>query len=43
MTEAEAWVAAERDGVELAESALERCRDALAEPAAVRSGAAARA
>jgi hypothetical protein len=41
MTEAEAWVAAERDGVELAETALERCRDALAEPAAVRSGAAA--
>ena len=35
LAEAEAWTAAERGGVELAEAALERCRDALAEPAAV--------
>ncbi len=36
LAEAEAWAAAERGGVELAEAALERCRDALAEPAALR-------
>ena len=35
LAEAEAWTAAERGGIELAEAALERCRDALAEPAAV--------
>ena len=28
--EAEAWVAAERDGTDLAEQALRRCRDAVA-------------
>jgi hypothetical protein len=33
LAEAEAWAAAERGGVELAEAALGRCRDALAEPA----------
>jgi hypothetical protein len=33
--EAEAWVAAERGGAERARAALERCRDALGEPAAV--------
>jgi hypothetical protein len=33
--EAEAWVVAERGGAECAEAALERCRDALGEPAAV--------
>ncbi len=36
LEEAEAWVASERGGVEGAEAALERCRDALAEPAVVR-------
>ena len=36
LAEAEAWTAAERGGVELAAAALERCRDALAEPAALR-------
>jgi hypothetical protein len=35
ISEAEAWAAAE-GGVELAEAALERCRDALAEPASAR-------
>ena len=35
LAEAEAWAAAERGGVELAEAALHRCRDALAEPAAL--------
>jgi len=34
--EAEAWVASERDGTEFAEAALERSREALAEPAAAR-------
>jgi hypothetical protein len=29
LAEAEAWVASERGGAELAEAALERCRDAL--------------
>jgi len=43
LAEAEAWAAAEGGGVELAEAALERCRDALAEPAALREGAAWRA
>jgi hypothetical protein len=33
LAEAEAWAAAERSGVESAEAALERCREALAEPA----------
>jgi hypothetical protein len=33
--EAEAWAAVERGGVELAEAALERCRDALAESVAL--------
>jgi hypothetical protein len=32
--EAEAWVASERGGVDDAEAALERCRDALAAPVA---------
>lgn len=36
LEEAEAWVACERDGVDAAEAALERCRAALAEPAVVR-------
>jgi hypothetical protein len=36
LEEAEAWVASERGGVAEAEVALERCRDALAEPAAAR-------
>jgi hypothetical protein len=35
LAEAEAWAAAERGGVESAEAALERCRDALADPALV--------
>ena len=35
LVEAEAWTAAERGGTELAEAALERCRDALSAPAAV--------
>jgi hypothetical protein len=35
LEEAEAWVASERGGVPEAEGALERCRDALAAPAAV--------
>lgn len=34
--EAEAWVACERGEVEAAEAALERCQEALAEPAALR-------
>lgn len=34
LEEAEAWVSSERGGVEAAEAALGRCRDALAEPAA---------
>ena len=33
LDEAEAWVASERGGVDDAETALERCRDALAAPA----------
>jgi hypothetical protein len=32
--EAEAWVASERGGADDAEAALDRCRDALATPAA---------
>jgi hypothetical protein len=32
LVEAEAWVAAERDGTDLAEQALRRCRDAVAAP-----------
>jgi hypothetical protein len=36
LAEAEAWAAAEREGVELAEASLERCRDALAEAAVLR-------
>ena len=35
LLEAEAWVACERGRAEGAEAALERCRDALAQPAAV--------
>lgn len=35
LAEAEAWAVAERGGAELAEAALERCRDALAEPASL--------
>jgi hypothetical protein len=35
LEEAEAWVACER-GAETAEALLERCREALAEPAVVR-------
>jgi hypothetical protein len=35
LAEAEVWVAAERGGAELAEVALERCREALVEPAVV--------
>jgi len=31
--EAEAWVSSEREGTDLAEQALERCRDALASSA----------
>jgi hypothetical protein len=39
LTEAEAWVGSEREGTDLAEQALQRCRDAFAplrqdEPAA---------
>jgi hypothetical protein len=34
LAEAEIWAATERVGVDLAGAALERCRDALAEPAA---------
>jgi hypothetical protein len=34
--EAETWVAAERGGVDAAESALERCREALAAPTVLR-------
>jgi hypothetical protein len=33
LEEAEAWVLAERGGTGLAETALDRCRDALAAPA----------
>jgi hypothetical protein len=36
LEEAEAWVAVERGGAEAAEAALERCREALAEPAVAR-------
>jgi len=36
LAEAEAWVASERGGTEPAEAALERAREALAEPAALR-------
>ena len=36
ISEAEAWAAVERGGVELAEAALERCRDALVEPVPAR-------
>jgi hypothetical protein len=36
LEEAEAWVASERCGTEEAEAALERCRAAVAEPAAAR-------
>jgi hypothetical protein len=35
LAEAEAWTAAERSGAGPAEAALERCRDALADPAPV--------
>ena len=31
LADAEAWVRTERDGTDLAETALERCRDALQE------------
>jgi hypothetical protein len=34
LEEAEAWVASERGGAEAAGAALDRCRDALAQPAA---------
>ena len=34
LEEAEVWVASERGGTDDAEAALERCRDALAAPAA---------
>jgi hypothetical protein len=33
LAEAEIWAAAERGGVDLVGAALERCREALAEPA----------
>jgi hypothetical protein len=36
LEEAEAWVAVERGGAEAAGAALERCREALAEPAVAR-------
>jgi hypothetical protein len=36
LVEADAWLAAESSGTERAEAALERCRDALAEPAVAR-------
>jgi hypothetical protein len=36
LVEAEAWLAVESSGAERAESALERCREALAEPAVTR-------
>lgn len=36
LEEVEAWVGAERDGAELAEAALERCRAAMSEPAVAR-------
>jgi hypothetical protein len=36
LREAEAWTLSERDGTGAAESALERCRDALAEPTVAR-------
>jgi hypothetical protein len=32
LAEAEVWVAAERDGTDLAERALQRCRDAVGLP-----------
>ncbi|MDX6506978.1 MAG: hypothetical protein QOG06_1622 [Gaiellaceae bacterium] len=34
LEEAEAWVTAERGGADAAEAVLDRCRDALAQPAA---------
>jgi hypothetical protein len=37
--EAEAWVASEREGTEVAEQALERCRDALHRGAGAAPGA----
>jgi hypothetical protein len=36
LDEAEAWVAAEGGGTERAELALDRCREALSEPAVAR-------
>lgn len=36
LAEAETWAATERNGVELAEAALERCRDSLAESTTAR-------
>ena len=36
LEEADAWLAVEGAGTEGAEAALERCREALAEPAVVR-------
>lgn len=36
LEEADVWLAAEDDGTEGAEAALERCRDALGEPATAR-------
>jgi hypothetical protein len=36
LEEADEWLAAEAHGAERAEAALDRCRAALAEPAAVR-------
>jgi hypothetical protein len=35
LEEAEVWVACERGGAEAAEALLQRCREALSEPAAV--------
>ena len=37
LAEAEAWVVAERDGTDLAEQALQRCRDAVDAGAVERS------
>jgi hypothetical protein len=36
LVEADAWLVAESSGTERAESALERCREVLAEPAVTR-------
>jgi hypothetical protein len=36
LDEADAWLAAEGAGTQLGEAALERCRDALAQPAVAR-------